>query len=151
MYNSAGEFSTFVKNYFRGGRLFGRVVGGLRPPPPLTGLRRGLRPLLGPGKGGFVGHWQGGRRSFFPGRACQRYNYSNCCPLVRFSHIGGRRAGAGDQHRRCCARRRDGPCVMRHARNAHGKRNHETTTRVSRLLLPIKSTYPSIANTNSND
>ena len=74
MYNSAGEFSTFVENLFRGGRLFARVVGGLRPPPPLTGLRRGLRPLLGPGKGGFVGHWQGGRRSFFPGRACQRYN-----------------------------------------------------------------------------
>ena len=52
VYNSAGEFSTFVKNFFRGGRLFGRVVGGLRPPPPLTGLRRGLRPLLGPGRGG---------------------------------------------------------------------------------------------------
>ena len=51
MYNSAGEFSTFVENFFRGGRLFARVVGGLRPPPPLTGLRRGLRPLLGPGKG----------------------------------------------------------------------------------------------------
>ena len=66
MYNSAGEFSTFVENFFRGGRLFARVVGGLRPPPPLTGLRRGLRPLLGPGKGGFVGHWQGGRRSFSP-------------------------------------------------------------------------------------
>ena len=76
MYNSAGEFSTFVENFLRGGRLFGRVVGGLRPPPPLSGLRRGLRPLLGPGKEDFVGPWQRGRRSFLPGRACQRYNGS---------------------------------------------------------------------------
>ena len=66
MYNSAGEFSTFVENFFREGRLFGRVVGGLRPPPPLTGQRRGLRPLLGPGRGALLGTGKGDGGVFSP-------------------------------------------------------------------------------------
>ena len=66
VYNSAGEFSTFVENFFREGRLFGRVVGGLRPPPPLTGQRRGLRPLLGPGKGALLGTGKGDGGVFSP-------------------------------------------------------------------------------------
>ena len=73
------SFQLSSKTFFRGGACFGRVVGGLRPPPPLTSLRRGLRPLLGPGKWGVVfGFWQGGGR-FFPGRAGQRYNTQQVC------------------------------------------------------------------------
>ena len=45
--------------------MFARVVGGLRPPPPQPGLRRGLRPLLGPVKRGFVWALARGTEEFF--------------------------------------------------------------------------------------
>ena len=35
-------------------------------------------PSLAQLRGVLFGPWQGGRRSFFPGRACQRYNYFKC-------------------------------------------------------------------------
>ena len=50
MYNSAGSFSTFVENFFPEGRLCSaESSGAFGPLLRRTSLRRGLRPLLGPG------------------------------------------------------------------------------------------------------
>ena len=87
MYNSAGQFSTFVENFFPRGRLFRPSRRGPSAPSSVND------PASGPSAPPWP--WQVGRciwvlargaDVFFPGRAGQRYNKSDKPDYIYIVH-----------------------------------------------------------------